>query len=375
MEPKEKLNQLRQQIDLLDKELIRLFQDRLFLTDEIAEVKVVGNIAINDLTREDQVIEAAMARVNSENHEDIANYMRGVIAISKLRQNKRLLPEGDLFFPVSAEAKKQDNTVAFQGTAGAWGEEAAMRMFPNAALCQADYFEDVFTKVKSGEADFGAVPIENSQTGAIGEVYDLLRRYGCYIVSQVWIPVAHCLMANKDTNLDNIREVYSHPEGFRQCYRFLKNKHWELTASSNTAIAARTVARNNDLRSAAIGSKRAAEISGLAVLAQDIMDDPGNKTRFIAIAAQPVYDKSSDIVCVTFSTAHKSGALCTVLQSFMQAGINLSRIESRPASGGNYRFFADLNANILDDKITAALKRASVNCDYFEILGCYSTMG
>ena len=371
MDPKEKLNQLRQQIDQLDKELIRLFHDRILLSDEVADVKVAGNLAISDLSREDQVLETALSRVDSGNQEETINFMRGVIAISKLRQNKRLLPEGELYFPAASYITKEGATVAYQGITGAWGEEGSTLMFPQGTLCQTEYFEDVFTKVKSGAADFGVLPIENSQTGAIGEVYDLLRSHGCYIVGQVWIPVSHCLLANKDTTLDNIREVFSHPEGFRQCHRFLKGKHWELTASRNTATAARHVAEKNDLRSAAIGSRRAAEMHGLTVLAPDIIDDPYNKTRFIAIAAQPAYDESSDIVSITFSTAHKSGALCTVLQSFMLAGVNLSRIESRPSSGDKYRFFADLQANILEERITTALKQAAVSCDYFEILGCY----
>ena len=375
MEPKEKLGQLRQQIDQLDRELIRLFNERLVLSDEVADVKVAGNMAINDLSREDEVLDAARAHVQGAYQEEIMSYVRGLLAISKLRQNKRLLPEGELYFPASAGMKTRDVTVVYQGTAGAWGEESALRLFPGAKACHADYFEDVFVKVKAGEADFGVLPIENSQTGAIGEVYDLLRRHGCYIVGQVWIPVAQCLIANKETNLDNIREVLSHPEGFSQCRRFLKNKHWELTACQNTAFAAKEVARRNDLRSAAIASRRAAELYGLAVLAPDIVDDPANKTRFIAIAAQPAYDESSDIISITFSTAHKSGALCAVLQSFMMAGINLSRIESRPAGGEKYRFFADLQASVLDPKVTAALKQAAVNCDYFEILGCYKTSG
>ena len=371
MNYKDKLNELRTGIDKIDEDLVKLFEERLEICDAVADVKGQGNIPVTDTSREKEVINKAVKLIKDNNKADIIAYVQSIMSLSTLRQNRKLMPENDLIFPESQAAKKDNINVGFQGVAGAWGEQGAIQMFPNAKTECLDYFEDVFTAVKNEQVDFGVVPIENSQTGAIGEVYDLLRTHGCYIVGQTWVEVAHCLLANKGAEINSIREVFSHPEGFRQCHQFLKNKNWDLTASKNTAIAAQSVAQKDDKRYGAIGSRRAAELYNLDVIASDIIDNPSNRTRFISIAKNPIYDNNSETVSITFSTAHKSGALCMVLQAFMLAGINLSRIESRPVNNDKYRFFADLQANILNETTLNILKQASVQCDYFEILGCY----
>jgi chorismate mutase/prephenate dehydratase len=233
----------------------------------------------------------------------------------------------------------------------------------------------VFDAVLSGEAAYGVVPLENSRTGAIGEVYDLLRRNAAYMIGEVWLDISQCLVGLPGTKVADVREVFSHEQGLSQCSRFLRNRNWELTSVSNTAIAAKMVEEKQNPKYAAVASKRAAELLGLEVLASDITDDKGNKTRFIVISKEPEYNEKSDTVTVTFSTHHYSGALCSVLQAFMLAGINLKRIESRPgAVPDNYRFFVDMeNANIMDVKVRGALDQAAMQCEYFEILGCYNT--
>jgi chorismate mutase/prephenate dehydratase len=371
MSSKEELQALRQNVDQVDTGIIDLFERRMELSEQIAQVKAAGNIAVLDRAREREALEAAAASVRAENRSDTIALMRTLIALSRLRQLQKLSLVSPVTLPPSAPPKTGMATVAYQGVSGAWSEHGAQRLFPDGQLVRRDYFEDVFEAVKSGQADFGVLPIENSQTGAIGEVYDLLRRYACYITGEVWVAIAQCLLVRKGTALKDIREVYSHPEGFSQCRRYLKNKNWELTACHNTAYAAQTVTRQKSSRYAAIGSRKAAEAHDLEVLVPDIMDNPNNRTRFIAIAAQPFYDETCSATSITFSTAHKSGALCSVLQSFMLAGINLSRIESRPVSSDHYRFFADLEANVLQDETREALEQAAMQCDYFEILGCY----
>lgn len=371
MDSKEALSALRKEIDDVDGELIALFQKRMGLSEQIADVKAGGNMAIVDEKREESVLAAAAARAGGQDTAAVTAFMRTLMALSKIKQNQRLVAADPLSFPEPAPKKEGPVNVAFQGVPGAWSEHGAEQLFPNGKRQQYDYFEDVFEAVKAGRADYGVLPIENSRTGAIGEVYDLLRKYACYIVGEVWITVAQCLLACEGTKLTDIREVFSHPEAFNQCRRFLKNKPWDLTASRNTAYAAQLVAEQQNPKYATISSRRAAEIHGLTVLAADIMDWPDNRTRFIAIAADPIYDETCDTTSITFSTAHKSGALCAVLQSFMLAGINLSRIESRPVSADRYRFFADLQANILSDSTMDALQQAATQCNYFELLGCY----
>jgi len=371
MNTKEKLAALRQDVDALDKDLVALFEKRMAVSEKIGEVKAQGNMAILDVNREQQVLDAAMAQAEASNKLIVASFMRNLMALSKIRQREKSFGAPNLVFPDSEKCTKERPQVAFQGVRGAWGEVGAGRLFPNADISGVDYFDDVFESVKEGTYDFGVVPIENSQTGTIGETYDLLRRHGCFIVGQIWVPIAQCLLVKKGMKLMDVREVYSHPQGFGQCRRYLRNRNWELTACRNTAVAAQKVAERADNHGAAIGSREAATVYGLEVLATDIMDNAQNQTRFIAIAAKPQYDEKSTTVSVTFSTAHRAGALCAVLETFTLAGLNLSRIESRPVSVDKYRFFADIQANILAETTMASLQQAAAQCSYFEILGAY----
>jgi chorismate mutase/prephenate dehydratase len=198
-----------------------------------------------------------------------------------------------------------------------------------------------------------------------------LRKYGCFIVGRTWVEIKHCLLAPAGAKLEDVREVISHPEGFKQCREFLRRHPWELVSCRNTAVAAKMTAESKTGKTVAIGSRLAAKHNGLEIIAEDITDSYTNKTSFVVIALEPEYDKNSDTVSISFSTAHRSGALCEALMPFLAQGINLERIESRPGTGGNYRFFADLSGNILDGNVSAGLKYAASACEYFEVIGCY----
>lgn len=369
------IKNVRNELDQIDMDLLTLFQKRMALIDQVAEIKRETNRAITDEQREKEIVEAAVQEANPQFYGEVTTFFRTLLSLSKYRQRKLLFDLSDVaLLPPSATPVAEDICVAFQGVDGAWSEQAAAELYPQAERRGQESFEDVFSSVKKGEVRYGVLPIENSRTGAIGEVYDLLRKYGCYIVGQTWVHANHCLMALPGTTIDDIRNVYSHPEGFRQCSQFLRKKSWDLTASRNTAVAAQYVAQSGDKRLAAIGSERAAALYGLSVIASNIMDDMGNKTRFIAISAEPEYDASSDIVSITFRTENRSGALCEVLFHFMSAGINLTRIESRPMMGDKFCFFADFDGNILDPSVARGIRHAAAAGSYMEVLGCFRSI-
>jgi chorismate mutase/prephenate dehydratase len=374
MDYKQRLEKVREQIDAIDNQLLNLFGQRMHLADDVADIKRQGNLALTDEVREQKVVENAVKKTDSEFKGATIAFIRTLIGLSKMRQRKILLDQTaeEELLPPSHIPITEDAKIAYQGHPGAWGEQATIQVMPSAHREPLDRFEDVFIAVKNGKFDYGVVPIENSRTGAIGEVYDLLREYGCYIVGQTHVQVKQCLIAMPGTKLNEIREVFSHPEGFRQCDRFLKTHDWDLTACRNTAVAAHMVNEKHDPRYAAIGSRRAAEINGLDIIVPDIIDDKENQTRFIVIAAKPEYHAESNIISVIFRTAHRSGALCDVLIPFMAHEINLSRIESRPMSGGRYCFFTDLEGNITDENVASAIRNAASVCGYMEVLGCYA---
>lgn len=374
MSENEKLKALRERLDKIDAELLPLFRERMRAVEEVAAVKRDNNLPILDARREQEIIDKAAGDADDAFRAEVSLLMRTILALSKGRQRKKLIAASGALLPPPRLPLRESIACAFQGVKGAWSEQALARCFPEAEKLAVEQFEEVFLAVRDKRAAYGVVPIENSQTGAIGENYDLLRKYGCYIVGRVWIDIKQCLLAPEGTELKDIRRVYSHPQGLEQCGRFLRGKGWELIACRNTASAAELVSRPGESGGAAIASRYAAECYGLAVAAPDIMDSAGNRTSFIVIAPEPEYDESSDMVAVTFTTAHRSGALCETLMPFMAQGINLARIESRPGTAGSYRFFADLEGNILDKNVAAALRQAEAACEYFEVIGCYKTI-
>ena len=369
----ERLTEVREKINHIDEQMIALLHERQGLADEVAKIKRENNIALVDPKRETEIVNRVATLVPDEEKADAMLFQRMVMGLSKSRQRLRLFGRAEEYrFPAPSAPKTDLPIVAFQGVRGAWAELAAQRLFEDANFTSMESWDDVFRAVSYGEADYGVLPIENSQTGGIGEVYDLLRKYGCYIVGQTWVRIEHCLMGLPNANLTDIREVVSHPEGFKQCRNFLRGKAWDLTACRNTAVAAERVAKENNPRLAAIGSERAAELNGLSVLARDIVGDPSNRTRFILVAAAPEYNESCDTVSVIFRTAHRSGALCDVLFPLLAEGINMTRLESRPTGEkGKYCFFCDLEGHIDDTTIRSAFRQIGACCDYLEILGCY----
>jgi len=371
MSAMEKIGTLRKRIDEIDGQMISLFRERMDISGRMAEVKIGENMPIRDESREQEVIDGAARLVEERMRAEVSLLMRAILSLSREFQRSRIFRYEIPLLPPARKPDRRNISCAYQGVPGAWSEQALIKLFPEAERTQAEFFEDVFLAVKNNRADCGVVPIENSQTGAIGETYDLLRKYGCFIVARTWIDIRQCLLALPGTSLSDVREVLSHPEGFRQCGRFLHGRAWDLTACRNTAVAAETAARAKDARTAAIGSRRAAELNGLDVLAPDIMDSSGNRTSFVVIATEPEYDETSDLISITFSTQHRSGALCETLMPFMAQGVNLMRIESRPATPDKYRFFAELKGSILNDDILSTLRQAAATCEYFEVIGCY----
>jgi chorismate mutase/prephenate dehydratase len=373
MNTKERLNELRKRIDGIDGKLAPLLAERMEISGLIAEIKGAGNLAIADESRERQVVERAESLVADESLKgEIALLMRSVMAVSKERQRRTLFPSDRPLLPPPRKPPEGRIVCAFQGVPGAWSEQALSALFPDAEKLQSEFFEDLFVAVGERRADYGVVAIENSKTGAIGETYDLLRKYGCYIVARTWIDIRHCLLAPAGTELADIREVFSHSEGFRQCSKFLRGKSWDLTTCRNTAVAAELAAAGGSGKTAAVGSRRAGGLYGLRVLAPDIMDAPENRTSFVVISPEPEYDESDDLISLTFSTQHRSGALCELLLPLTAGGINLMQLESRPAGAGKYRFFAEVQGNILDAHTVSTLRQAASASEYFEVIGCYS---
>ncbi|PHV70850.1 prephenate dehydratase [Sporanaerobium hydrogeniformans] len=266
--------------------------------------------------------------------------------------------------------------VGYQGVAGSFGEEAAITYFASKASQFKAYeeFEDIFRALKEGSIDYGVVPIENSSAGEIVDIYDLMKTYELYIVGEQIIRIRHNLLGLKGTKLEEISEVYSHPQALSQSKEFLKeHKQMIPKAYVNTAMATQFVAEVKEKSKAAIGSRRAAQLYGLEILVKDIHFNQNNFTRFVILGKAMQIGEGCDKISIVFNTAHESGALYNILGHFAYNGLNLLKIHSRPLQDKTweYFFFADLEGNLQDANVLIALGKVKEHTKYFKILGNY----
>ena len=267
--------------------------------------------------------------------------------------------------------------VVYQGVPGAYSEMAAMTFFGREARLQGlDQFEDAFRAVRDGQADYAVLPIENSSTGAIRQVYELLTQYQQYIVGEDTVKVEHCLMAPKGATLDTITHVYSHEQGLFQSDRFLaQHPEWKPMPFGDTAGSAQYVAQTGDITKAAICSERAAQLYGLEILYRGTNHNSSNTTRFVVVSPVMELRPEADKIAAVLSVPHQVGSLQRILTIFLLHGLNLMKIESRPMPGKSweYLFFLEFTGSLNGPGMDAALQELSQATAYLRVLGNYKS--
>jgi chorismate mutase/prephenate dehydratase len=263
--------------------------------------------------------------------------------------------------------------VSYMGPAGTFSHVAARTAFPGGAYIEAPTIASVVDQVASGKADFGVVPIENSTEGSVTPTLDALLEGSVHIRAELVVDIALCLLA-RHTDRSQFRRVASHPQPLAQCRHWLARELPQATPfpTASTVVAAREALADDTV--AAVAGRLAAELHGLTVVAENIQDRPENATRFVVLAQTDADDPTGhDKTSVVFSTRHERGALRRALEIFDDAGINLTRIESRPAFGRRweYVFFTDLEGHRRDPAVAAALARLGTVCGSVRVLGSY----
>jgi prephenate dehydratase/chorismate mutase/prephenate dehydratase len=228
--------------------------------------------------------------------------------------------------------------------------------------------------VATGQLDFGIVPVENSLEGAVTQVNDLLTETGLHIVGEISISIHHCLLALPETEYRDLKVVYSHPQALAQCREFISRHRLEPRPFYDTAGAAKMLSDDRPEAAAVIANRLCAELYGLEIIKENIEDHPSNSTRFIVLS-QNRSDQAGDKCSIIFSVKHEAGALYAILKQFSDAGINLTRIESRPARNipGNYVFFSDFEGSDQDERVVQALDAVREKSMSFKFLGCYKS--
>ena len=263
--------------------------------------------------------------------------------------------------------------VSFQGEKGSFSESAILQFFSDAEPVPLRYFSAVFESVSKGETSYGVVPVENSQAGNINDTYDLLLKHDLNIVGETFLKVEHCLMALPGEAIGNIKKIYSHPQALAQCEEFLSSLYAEIVPVYDTAGSAKMIKEEGLQNSAAIAAKRVAQIYGMEILAEGIQTNPRNFTRFFVISKEKA-DRSQDSkTSLIFRTKNIPGALYQGLGAFANRGLNLTKLESRPAKDTpwEYIFYVDFEGHVEDESSKGALEELQSRCAFLKILGSY----
>lgn len=378
------LERLRTEIDGIDKELLPLFLKRMAVCSQVADYKRKVGMAVLDAEREAEVLQNKMTLLeeygqSKEMQGEVYEFFRAVMAISRVRQTRELTEGTDRMRVETILASKrepvQNPTVCFFGSEGSYSEEAAIRFFGDGAQrISARTFTEAFSMLGTEQADYLVLPIENSSTGTIADVTELLLKHGYFIVGEEKVGIRHCLLGVPGAKLSDIKTVYSHEQGILQCREFLHTLgDVRCEEYYSTALSAKAVAQKGDVSCAAIAARRNAELLGLSVLAEGINNSAVNTTRFAVIATRPEISPSCDKVSIAFTLPHESGQLHRLLACFAQAGLNLLKLESRPLDGKpfEYMFFADYSGNLLDDTVRTVTDSVIEGTQEFTLLGNY----
>lgn len=274
-------------------------------------------------------------------------------------------------------------TVAYAGEPGAFAEDAVLAAFGDVERRPLGSFREVFEAVSAGRAAAGVVPIENVINGTVRENYDLLLEHELQIVGEVVVPIRLCLAALPGQRLDQIDRVYSHIQALGQAEAFLRARSWQLLTTYNTAGAGRSIVDRGEWGAAAVLSPRAAGLFGLQVLADEIGDLPGNRTRFVVLARLgepvplPALPGAPRRTTLVLAVRNEPGTLLAVLRVFAEHRLNMSKLESRPSRerAWEYVFWVDLDADDADPATQAALDALVPVTTMLRVLGSYPKAG
>jgi chorismate mutase/prephenate dehydratase len=378
-----KLQELREKIDSIDVNLLRLFEERMAAVSEVAAFKKSSGMPVLDRQREAEKLNAISQQAQSATEHYARILYNTLFDLSRSYQRSALRGEQSALCKAVKDAVSRTPqlfperaTVACQGTAGAYSELAATRLFKQPAIQYFKTFDSVFSAIENGFCDYGVLPLENSTAGSVNKVYSLMQSRNFYIVRSVRLKIDHCLAAPKGVKLSDIREVISHEQALAQCAAFLEQLGPAVknTACENTAAAAEMTALSERRDLAAICSGKCAALYGLDCLKQDIQDRSNNYTRFICISKNLEIYPGADSTSIILTLPHEPGSLYKALGRFYALGINLARLESRlvPERDFDAMFYLTMETSIYSDALAELLEDMQEFAQEFKYLGSYS---
>lgn len=373
------LEELRGQLDVVDDQIVKLYEERMKICEQVGEYKVEAGRKVFDRVREKEKLQNVASKVSSDfDKKGIQELYQQLMSMSRKLQYQQLVKAGALgrlpFIEIdSFDVEKA--RVVFQGMEGAYGQAAMKTYFgEDCNSYSVRTFRDAMEAIEEGAADYAVLPIENSTAGAVNEVYDLLVEFENYIVGETIIPIKNTLSGLPGTDISEIERVYSKAEALMQASHFLgEHGDWQQISVANTALAAKKILEDQDKHQAAVCSAYAASVYGLSVLADSINDEKNNSTRFIVITNQKVFLKDAKKISICLELPHESSSLYHLLSHFAYNDLNMTKIESRPMEGKSweYRFFIDFEGNLADPAVKNAIRGLREEGRNLRILGNY----
>lgn len=366
---------LRERISALDMKLLALLAERRELAIEVGKTKLHSHRPIRDKERERDLLSALVSAAKPYDLDGfyITRLFQLIIEDSVLTQQALLQHQLN-------QISQDSVRIAFLGPKGSYSHLAARqyaaRHFDQLIECGCQKFQDIFTQVETGQADYAIVPIENTSSGSINDVYDLLQHTSLSIIGELTLPIDHCVLVSGTTTLQQIEVVYSHPQPFQQCSHFINHyPQWKIEYCESTAAAMEKVAKLNSPTIAALGSEAGGALYNLQVLEHNLANQKQNITRFIVLARKAI-DVSEQVPAKTtliMATGQQSGALVEALLVLRDNNIIMTKLESRPINGNPWEemFYIDVQANLRSATMEKALKDLAPLTRSLKVLGCY----
>lgn len=375
------ISELRNKIDSIDDDLVRLFVERMGISAQVADYKKERNLPIFVPAREREILQKVAEQAGPE----FGNYARVLYSmlfeLSRSYQQKRNEKTTPLYQQITQSIEStpklfpQSPMVACQGVEGAYAQIACERIFKSPFIMYFKNFDGVFQAIEQGLCQYGILPIENSTAGSVKKVYDLMINHNFSIVRTFRLKIDHNLLALPGSSLDKIKKIYSHEQAINQCSTFLKNyPDAEIIPVENTAVAAAKVAESGQTDVAALCSHACEELYGLTCLASSVQDEGNNRTRFICISKNLEIYPGSDKTSIMMILNHKPGALYKVLARMYVLGINVIKLESRPIPDRDFEFmfYFDLETSIYSEEFVQLMCELDDLCEEFKYLGSYT---
>ncbi len=355
-----KFQKARQTISDIDKQIAKLFETRMKAAEDVALYKKVNGLPIEDLVRENQLIETNSALIdNDEIRSYYINFQKNIMKLSKEYQRK--INDG--------------MRVAFSGVKGAFAELAVKRIFPDAVAVPYSDFKAAYKSVEKGECEIAVLPIENSYEGDVARVMDLTY-FGSLFINGVYdMAIEQHLFGTKDSDEKTITKVISHPQALGQCAEFIDQKGYETQEAVNTAVAAQFVASENDKTLGVICSLESGQEYGLKLIDRKINKNSQNTTRFAVYSrVQKDYSSDNDNFIVLFTVRDEAGSLGKAISVFGECGYNLKALKSRPSKDviWNYYFFLEGEGCLTRDKENEMIEKLSKVCTNVRLVGKYA---